>query len=101
MDDIHSRLTESRIKAGYETATDAAKAMGVNVPTYLGHENGNRGITRSAAVKYARFFQVSLEWLLTGTGSSKDVSLLDSLPPKAQEEALHYIEFLREKYRME
>ena len=41
--------------------------MGVGEPTYLGHENGSRGLSR-AAVRYARFLGVSLDWLIDGRG---------------------------------
>lgn len=44
--------------------------MGVSPPTYLGHENGTTGIRRGAAIRYAAFFGVSIDWLLTGKGSS-------------------------------
>jgi len=57
--------------AGYETATDAARAMGMKPPTYLGHENGTTGLRRTAAIRYARFFGLSLDWLLTGMGSGR------------------------------
>lgn len=70
MDSPAERLKKSRIDAGYETATDAARAMGVKPPTYLGHENGSTGLRRGAAIRYAKFYGVSLDWLLTGTGTS-------------------------------
>jgi phage repressor protein C with HTH and peptisase S24 domain len=44
--------------------------MGVEEPTYLGHENGSRGLSRAAA-RYARFFHVSLDWLIDGRGEFK------------------------------
>jgi len=61
----HERLQWARERAGFETATEAARALGIAEPTYLGHENGSRGFRR-VADKYARRFGVSLEWLLTG-----------------------------------
>jgi phage repressor protein C with HTH and peptisase S24 domain len=42
--------------------------MGIEEPTYLGHENGSRGLSRAAA-RYARFFAVSLDWLIDGRGA--------------------------------
>jgi DNA-binding XRE family transcriptional regulator len=66
----HQRLQKARKEAGYEEATAAADAMGVSRPTYLGHENGSRGLSR-AAKRYAEFFHVSLEWLLTGKGAPR------------------------------
>jgi len=66
----HHRLRFAREQAGYGSASDAARAMGVEEPTYLGHENGSRGLSR-AGPRYARFFRVSLDWLLAGRGEFK------------------------------
>ena len=63
----HERLRQARIEAKYETASGAAIAMGVRIPTYINHENGTAGLSRAGA-RYARFFGVSLDWLLTGKG---------------------------------
>src|SRR5690606_12042142 len=54
--------------AGYESAADAARALGASYPTYAGHENGSSGFRHKTAAIYARKFGVSLEWLLTGRG---------------------------------
>jgi SOS-response transcriptional repressor LexA len=64
------RLRHAREQAHYATASDAARAMGIEEPTYLGHENGNRGLGR-AGQRYARFYGVSLDWLLDGRGSMR------------------------------
>lgn len=69
-EDISRRLRTVR-EQRYETAQDAAEALGMKYPTYAGHENGSRGITRNAAQRYADFFKVSYEWLLTGRGLIK------------------------------
>ena len=66
----HKRLQRARELAGFETASDAARSLGVREPTYLGHENGSRGF-RSSAEKYARRYGVNLEWLLTGRGAER------------------------------
>jgi hypothetical protein len=66
----HERLKWARTQRGFADATAAAEALGVKAATYLGHENGSRGITR-AARRYAEFFRVSYEWLMTGKGSPK------------------------------
>jgi phage repressor protein C with HTH and peptisase S24 domain len=63
----HQRLRLAREQAGFARASDAARAMGIEEPTYLGHENGSRGLSRAAA-RYARFFGVSLDWLIDGRG---------------------------------
>ncbi len=67
------RLRAARIAAGYETVMAAAQAMGANYSTYAAHENGEKGLTR-AGVRYARFFRVSLDWLLTGRGEMRGAS---------------------------
>lgn len=53
-------------KTKYETATAAAKAFGWPVPTYLGHENGDRVPSRKAAIKYGAAYKVPWAWLLEG-----------------------------------
>lgn len=68
MDSISNRIRYARKKAGFETATAAARAYGWPVPTYLGHENGDRNPSRKAAEKYAAAFKVRWEWLLSGKG---------------------------------
>lgn len=73
------RLVAARKAANYDTATQAALAMNVRPPTYLGHENGTTPITR-AAERYARFFRVSLEWLLTGRGEMRSTRTLPQIP---------------------
>lgn len=60
------RLREARIAAGYSSATEAAKAFGWTVSTYLGHENGSRGLNVDAAQRYGRGFRVPWSFLLTG-----------------------------------
>lgn len=69
MSDVSDRLTAAREKAGYATAADAARALGVKEQTYYSHENGNSGLRANVADRYARKFKVSLDWLLTGRGS--------------------------------
>lgn len=73
------RLMQARKSAGYETAAEAARAMGIPEPTYVGHENGFRGLTRQAS-RYARFFGVPLEWLLEGRNPPKFRSRVKARP---------------------
>lgn len=60
------RLRQARVAAGYASAAEAARSMGVKEPTYSGHENGSRGITADVAIDYARRFRVTPEWILFG-----------------------------------
>jgi len=68
MDEIGNRLAKAREHAGYGTARDAARSLGINVQTYAGHENGHGGIKVESAIQYAKKFGVNLDWLLTGRG---------------------------------
>ena len=69
--DVGKRLKQARLAQDkYPTGAEAARAMGVKVPTYLGHENGARGLKGNAS-RYADFYRVNLEWLLTGRGAMK------------------------------
>lgn len=67
----HERLRAARLAAGYASTSDAARAMGLAVSTYTNHENGTAGLSRSGD-RYARFFGVNYEWLMTGKGQMKD-----------------------------
>ncbi|MGY3393467.1 transcriptional regulator with XRE-family HTH domain [Bradyrhizobium sp. USDA 3311] len=53
----------------YKTPTEAARAFGWTVSTYLGHENGDRAPSRAAAKRYARAYGVRWEWILEAEGS--------------------------------
>jgi DNA-binding XRE family transcriptional regulator len=73
--DIPLRLKACREAAGYNTGTAAAKELGVSVATYNAHENGHRGLTVTAAIQYATFFRVSLDWLILGKAhDSSDIA---------------------------
>jgi len=69
LDSPAGRLRWARQQHGqYPTPTDAAKAFGWTVSTYLGHENGDRNPSRDAAKRYARAYRVRWEWLLDNEG---------------------------------
>jgi phage repressor protein C with HTH and peptisase S24 domain len=77
----HQRLRLAREHAGFARASDAARAMGLEEPTYLGHENGSRGLSRAAA-RYARFFGVSLDWLIDGRAEFTPAGGAELPPPR-------------------
>lgn len=67
MDTPAQRLKWAReTNSSYSTASDAARAYGWTVPTYLGHENGDRNPSREAAKRYAVAYKVPWDWLLEG-----------------------------------
>lgn len=93
------RLRRAREIAPYLTASEAARAMGMVVSTYINHEGGEREFFEHMP-KYARFFRVNLEWLMTGRGpmkGNKIEQLISGLPPDLEGEAVRYLEFLRSK----
>ncbi|WP_170153410.1 helix-turn-helix domain-containing protein [Roseiarcus fermentans] len=60
-------MRQARKDSGFDKANAAAEAMGVKVATYNHHENGTRPFRREAS-RYAKFFKVSLDWLVDGRG---------------------------------
>jgi phage repressor protein C with HTH and peptisase S24 domain len=79
MTEQHERLKAAREARGYRTARAAAEAMGVAYSTYSAHENGEKGLSRSGQ-RYARFFGVSLDWLLTGRGEMRPTHEANQVP---------------------
>lgn len=99
MSGMSDRLRQARVKAGYITAKEASEAMGVVYATYVGHENGSRGFFDDVA-RYARFFKVNAEWILTGRGDMKGddiASTFQQLSPDAQRQAREYLDFLKSR----
>ncbi len=66
--ELHERLQTARRHAGFDSAADAAAALGVPYPTYAGHENGSSGFRSEKGELYARRFKVRFEWLMRGRG---------------------------------
>lgn len=100
MTDPAERLRIARLRAGFETAKEAAEAMGFAVSTYLAHENGSRGYPAKKAEVYARKFKVREQWLLYGVGDgpgetgdqkAEIISIIERLPPLKRAEALGYL----------
>lgn len=66
------RLRESRAAAGYASASQAARAYGWRVSTYIAHENGQNDYNAEQAELYATAFKTDAEWLLWGRKSVGD-----------------------------
>lgn len=79
MDSPADRLKWARQNAGFESAREVADRIGVPYGTYVGHENGSRGITAKAGERYARLLRVSPAWLLYGKAT--DQMRLDAVRP--------------------
>lgn len=84
METLAERLKWAREHHGrYKTATDAARAFGWIVSSYLGHENGDRPGGRLDTIKrYAKAYGVRWEWLLDGSGQPT-AKAADSMVPIA------------------
>ena len=79
MDTPAERLQFLRKRAGFATASDAARAYGWTISTYLGHENGDRSPGRESAKRYAAAFKERWEWILEG-GVSNAGADTDTVP---------------------
>lgn len=107
--EMHERLQKARLHAGFETATEAAEALGIPYGTYAGHENGSSGFRADKGEIYARRFKVRFEWLMRGTGPMVDLATkyreilttFDSLPPELQESYADILRKLAEPYRQQ
>ncbi len=81
------RLREARKSAGFASAAEAARRIGVSPITYTAHENGSRDYDRKACLNYAKRFHVSPAWLMFGSEaagpdpkSTGDIPLVDFTP---------------------
>ncbi|MEJ8476429.1 LexA family transcriptional regulator [Roseibium algae] len=67
--DAKDRLKTAREKAGFKSASEAARLLrSININTLISNENGNRPISKKMAQVYAESFNVSPGWLLYGDG---------------------------------
>jgi transcriptional regulator with XRE-family HTH domain len=65
------RLRELRIRKGYESAVDAARAFGWSENTYKSHEGGIRGIRPDAARRYATAFGATPAYIMGLAGAGE------------------------------
>lgn len=75
------RLRQARMSAGFKSASEAARTMGVNPSTYISHENGTRDFDDTAADLYARRLKASTDWLLYERGEPPIVRTFDRGEP--------------------
>ncbi len=66
---VAERLTWARKRSGYESAAEAARALGMAEPTVRAHENGTREPGKPNLRKYSRAFRVPYSWLANGEGA--------------------------------
>jgi len=63
--DIAARLKQARARL-FSTAAEAAEALGMKAVTLRAHENAQNAINVYDLERYARRYNVNLQWLLTG-----------------------------------
>lgn len=68
--DIAARLKAARLKV-FNTAVDAAEAIGMNPVTLRAHENAQNGVSIYDLERYARRYGTSLVYLMTGEGDEQ------------------------------
>jgi phage repressor protein C with HTH and peptisase S24 domain len=89
MKTMGDRLREAREEAGFKSAAKAAEALGVSASSYRAHENGQNDYDPEAADQYARKFNTTAGYLLTGNGPRKSgrsgLSLISSYDPEEQQ----------------
>jgi len=86
--DAAKRLEQARLARGFRTARQASSFYGWSYDSYIQHENGTRGLSRSAK-KYAQAYNVGEGWLLTGegkglVGNNSSLPFKESYPPNAR-----------------
>lgn len=87
MEEPRHRLQKARLAAGFESATDAARAHKglIGKDLLISNENGNRDISRKAAEKYAKAFGVSAGWILYGEAEKREDVVIPVPTPGKQE----------------
>jgi hypothetical protein len=80
MEDMHSRLRQARIKAGFNSRREATDLHGWTLSSYGAHENGQNDYNDEWAIVYAKAFKVSAQWLLFGTESDNNSEPNTHLP---------------------
>lgn len=68
---LFSRIKAARVDAGFGTVKAAVSAFGWTYSTYAEYENGRSMPSRSALMRIAKAYRVSVDWLLSGKGQRK------------------------------
>ena len=76
MESPADRLRQSRIDAGHDSASAAARALGLKEAAYRHHENGTRVFGADAAKRYAKAFRVDADFLLWGLGGKTTIPVI-------------------------
>ncbi len=69
---LPDRLVELRKDKGFYQSKDAAAALGIQYKTYLGYEHGTRNPSLETLIDIAKFYNVSVDYLLGITNKKND-----------------------------
>lgn len=70
------RLKKARIDAGFKYASDFARVVIEESPTYRTYEDGTRAFSYDKAKKFGSRLGVSAEWIMTGKENKNDISFV-------------------------
>lgn len=94
------KLVWARIRAGFKSAGEAARAHSWNENTYRSHENGERGIRPKAAEVYALAYGLRPSFFLTGADdltTTSHIPLLGNIGDRGIIDRTYY--FIQKEYR--
>lgn len=87
------RLRKARKAAGFRSASEAARSLGVSPSTYIHHENGTRDFDEVAAALYARRYHVAMAWLMLGDGEMDNEELASQRAEEAKKKIAEDLEY--------
>ena len=99
-----SRLVDLREQRNL-LGKDVAAALHLSSQAYSQYENNRRTPDLETALRLAKFYDVTLEYLIAGEGIYEEGILphlnesVTNLPPEAIEELLNFFDYLRYKYK--
>lgn len=99
---IGKRIQDARRDAGYRFAVEAAERLRVHVQNVRDHEAGRRTVQVDHLIGYAKMYGVSIDWLVTGKGSMRQITdprfeVLNGLSPADLRAVLEFAEFKAKK----
>lgn len=102
MDTFSSRLVARRKELGYHTRKMFADAIGISLNTITAYERGTVEPGAAKLVEVAKFLDVSIDWLVTGSEptsgrSAEIIQLWARLSEKRRKELARYASFLQEE----
>jgi len=75
---LSERLKQARMAAGFENASEFARAIAVQPNSIYRYERGDQTPSLSVATRWAEVTSVSLGWLSTGEGAGPGPASTDT-----------------------